>query len=117
VKGIHHHIETEMQKEIKFEKIKDRDDETIVGGIKFETRALVAYLVKAFGLNDETKRRNVEISITVNGAKLESSIHHVTIGFKIFGKMFRDPISGMFLFSNEAGMCDEQHLDNMQSGR
>jgi hypothetical protein len=27
-----------------------------------------------------------------------------------------DPISGEFLFSNETGMCDGQHLDNMQSG-
>jgi hypothetical protein len=27
-----------------------------------------------------------------------------------------DPMSGKFLFFNEAGMCDEQQLDRIQSG-
>jgi hypothetical protein len=55
----------------------------------------------------------VDISINGGGAKLDSNTYHGTIGFKICDKMARGIISGKFLFSNEAGMSDDQHLDNI----
>jgi hypothetical protein len=55
----------------------------------------------------------VEISITVDGAKLDPNAHHVTIVFKICDKMARDPVSGNLLFSNDKGVSDAQNLDNM----
>jgi hypothetical protein len=88
----------------------------VIDCIKFDMRALFAYLVKDFGLEEEAHIRNVEISITVDGAKLDPNTHQVTIGFKICDKMARDPVSGKFLFSNDEGVSDDQHLDNMQSG-
>jgi hypothetical protein len=63
VNRVHHHIETEMQKQIKFEIIKDRDGETTVDGIKFKIRSLFAYLLKAFFLDDDVKRHNMRNSI------------------------------------------------------
>jgi hypothetical protein len=116
VKVVHHHTEKEMQKEIELVSIKARDADTTVDGIKFEMRALFAYLIKAFSIGEEVKWHIVEISITVNGAKLDSNTHHVTIGFKLWDKISHYPISGKFLFPNEAGMSDSQHLDNKQSG-
>jgi hypothetical protein len=116
VKGIHRQIEKDMHEEINFEVIKDQDGESVIDGIKFDMRALFTYLVKAFGLEEETKIRNVEISIAVDGAKLDPNTHHVKIGFKICDKMARDPVSGKFLFSNDEGVSDDHHLDNMQSG-
>jgi hypothetical protein len=116
VKGIDRQIKKDMHEEINFELIKDQDGESVIDGIKFDMRALFAYLVKAFGLEEEAKIRNVEISITVDGAKLDPNTHHFTIGFKICDKMARAPVSGKFLLSNDEGVSDDQHLDNMQSG-
>jgi hypothetical protein len=116
VKGIHRQIEKNMHEEIHFEVIKNQDGESVIYSIKFDMRAFFAYLVKAFGLEKEAKIRNVEISITVDGAKLDPNTNHVTIGFKICDKMARDPVSGKFLFLNDEGVSDSHHLDNMQSG-
>jgi hypothetical protein len=82
----------------------------VIDGIKFDTRALFAYLVKALGLEEESKITNVEISITVAGAKLYSNTHHVMIRFKICDKMARDPVSGKFLFSNDKGVSDAHKI-------
>jgi hypothetical protein len=89
-----------MAVQIKFEIIKYRDCETTFDGIKFEARALFAYMVRACGLDDEAKRRNVEISIPVDGTTLNSNTHHVTIGFKMCDKMAHDPIY------NELHLCE-----------
>jgi hypothetical protein len=105
-----------MQKEIQFDIIKDGDGETTVNGIKCEMRALFAYRIKAFEMDGEAKRRNVEILITVYGAKLDANTRHVIIGFKICDKKARGPVTGKYILSSEDGLCDEEHLDNMQSG-
>jgi hypothetical protein len=116
VKGIHLQIQRDMHEEIHFEVIRDQDGESVIDGTKFDMRALFAYLAKAFGLEEEANIRNVEMLITVDGAKLDPNAHHVTIGFKICDKMARDPVSGKFLFSNDEGVSDAHHLDNIQSG-
>jgi hypothetical protein len=116
VKGIHRQIEKDMHGEIHSEVIKDQYGESVIDGIKFDMRSLCDYLVKAFGLEKEAKIRNAEILITVDGAKLDPNTHHITIGFEICDKMARDPVSGKFLFSNDEGVSDAQHLDNMQYG-
>jgi hypothetical protein len=116
VKGIHRQIEKDMHEEIYFEVIKYQDGESVIDGINFDMISLFAYLVKAFRLEEEAKIRNVEISITVDGAELDPNTHHVTIGFKICDKMARDPASGKFLFLNEEGVSDAQQLDNTQFG-
>jgi hypothetical protein len=98
-KGFLHHIEKEMANEIKVKVIVDMEGELVVYGINFDSRALLSCLIKALWLTHEAKLRNVQISITVDGAKLYSNIHHLAIGFTNCDKMARDPVSGFFGFS------------------
>jgi hypothetical protein len=54
--------------------------------------------------------------ITVDGAKLDSNTHRVTSGLNICDKKAWDPVTCKFLFANEAGVSDKEHLNNIHVG-
>jgi hypothetical protein len=49
-------------------------------------RAMFAYLITSFDLEEAAKEGKVEIDVTVDGAKLDERTQHVTIGFNFFDK-------------------------------
>jgi hypothetical protein len=69
VKRLHRQAEIDMQ--------------TNVDGVRFDMQALFESLITPFGLSEEACHRNVEISVTVDGAKLDAKSGHVKIGFTI----------------------------------
>jgi hypothetical protein len=75
-------------------------------GFSFDTKALFIHLVKSFGLEGKAKQGELEMAITIDGAKLDAKINHVTWGFKLTDKDSRCPITGMLIYSE---------LKNMQS--
>jgi hypothetical protein len=70
----------------------------LVDGVKFDTEKLFTYLINALHLSDIALNESVEHALTVDGAKLNDQVHHVTIGFKICDKRARDPVSGKLVF-------------------
>jgi hypothetical protein len=79
-------------------------------------QALFEYLLPSFGLSEEACHRNVNIYVTVDGEKLDANSGHVTIGFKIYDKNAKDPVTGKYICTNLEGLKDDDHLDNLQSG-
>jgi hypothetical protein len=75
-------------------------------GFSFDTKAFLIHIVKSFGLEGKVKQGELEMAITINGAKLDAKIKHVTWGFKLTDKDSRCPITGMLIYSE---------LKNMQS--
>jgi hypothetical protein len=65
---------------------KGRYEDKIIYGIQYDTEKLFTYLVNAFHLGELAKHETVEMAITVDRAKLDNKVHHVTIGFKICDK-------------------------------
>jgi hypothetical protein len=51
-------------------------------GFSFYTKALFIHLVKSFRLERKAKQGELEMAITIDGAKLDAKINHVTWGFK-----------------------------------
>jgi hypothetical protein len=88
----------------------------MIDGVRFDRRALFYYLNESFGLSDDAKVRNVEIYVTVDGAKLDDNSGHVTIGFKICDKRAKYKVSGKYIYANVEGEKDDEQMDNLQSG-
>jgi hypothetical protein len=105
-----------MSQEIRFSVINEMYQDLMVDGVSFDMRALFAYLITSFGLEESAKEGTVGISVTVDGTKLDERTQHVTIGFKICDKRAKDPVTGKFIYCNDDGEGDESHLDNLQSG-
>jgi hypothetical protein len=94
VKRVQRQAEIDMQEVISFTVIKETRQETNVDGVRFDMQALFDYLITSFGLSEDACHRNVEISVTVDDAKLDANSGHVTIGFKIYNKNAKDPVTG-----------------------
>jgi hypothetical protein len=91
-----------MQHKIQFTVIRDHNAKgQIADGARFSTRQLFIYLIRHFGLSEEAKKSNVEIALDVDVAPLDDKTGHVTIGFKICGKMIIDPITGLKIFNQD----------------
>jgi hypothetical protein len=58
----------------------------INGGFAFDIEKLFIHLIKSNGLEDKAKNGEVEIAITIDGAKLDSKVAHVSFGFKLTDK-------------------------------
>jgi hypothetical protein len=52
-------------------------------GFKTDTSTLFIHLVRCFGFEEQAKRGELEMAITIDGAKLDAKIHHVIWGFKL----------------------------------
>jgi hypothetical protein len=68
VKRVQRQSEIDMQEVISFTVIKETHQETNVDGFRFDMRALFEYLITSFGWSEDACHRNVEISVTVDGA-------------------------------------------------
>jgi hypothetical protein len=53
------------------------------------------------------------MAISVDGAKLDAKVNHVTWGFKLTDKYSRCPITGMLIYS-ELITCSQTHGDFLE---
>jgi hypothetical protein len=85
--------EIDIQEVISFNVIKETHQETNVDGVCLNMRALFEYLISSIGLSEEAYHRNVENSVTFDGATLNANSGHVTIGFEICDKKAKVPVT------------------------
>jgi hypothetical protein len=71
----------------------------IHGGFEFDTRTLFIHLVRSFGLEEQAKRGELEMAITIDGAKIDAKINHVTWGLNLTDINSRCPIRGKLIYS------------------
>jgi hypothetical protein len=116
VNRVQRQAEIHMQEVISFTVVKETHQETYVDGVRFDIRALFEYLITSFGLSEDSCHRNIEIYVTVDGAKLDENSGHVTIVFKICNKNAKDPVTGKYIHTHLEGLKDDDHVDNLQSG-
>jgi hypothetical protein len=68
-------------------------------------KELLIYIITHYGLEAKARATGCDISITVDGAKLDDYCCHITCGFKLTDKDSKDPLYGRLL------------VDTMQSKR
>jgi hypothetical protein len=98
IKNCMRDVEKTMTEKIGWKAIHEIHDEKLVDGVKLDTDKLFTYLINAFHLSDIALNESVEIALTVDGAKLDDQVHHITTGFKICDKRARGPVSGKMIF-------------------
>jgi hypothetical protein len=86
----------------------DGSKENINGGFSFDIEKLFIHLIKSYGLEEKSKNGEVEIAITIDGAKLDSKVAHVSFGFKLTDKDYVCPIAEKNIF---------YELKNLQSDK
>jgi hypothetical protein len=72
----------------------------INGGFSFDTEKLFIHIIKSYGLEDKAKNSEVDIGRTIDGAKLDSKVAHVSFGFKLTDKDSVCPIAEKNIFLN-----------------
>jgi hypothetical protein len=70
----------------------------INGGFSFDIDKLFIHLIKSYGMEGKANNGEVEIAITIYGAKLDSKFAHVSFGFKLTDKYSLCPIAEQILF-------------------
>jgi hypothetical protein len=76
-------VEADTQQKISMTLIDEIHDGEHADGVKFDVAAIFKYIIEKFGLSEKAKNGTVTIAITIDGAKLEGKLFHVTIGSKI----------------------------------
>jgi hypothetical protein len=100
IKKVHRKVESNMLQIIPMTVIEEVHDTNLVDGVSFDVEALFIHVIKAFGLSEKAQSTNVEIAITIDGAKIEGQLCHATIGFKIVDVSAVDPNTGEKMYSN-----------------
>jgi hypothetical protein len=67
-------------------------DDTWIDGVELNITELFIYLIKHYGLEEKARTNGCEISITVDGAKLDDYCIHITCGFKMTDTDARNPL-------------------------
>jgi hypothetical protein len=80
----------------------------INGGFAFDIDKLLIHLIKSYGLEEKENNGEVEIAITIDGAKLDAKVAHVSFGFKLTDKDFVCQIAEQNMF---------YELKNLQSDK
>jgi hypothetical protein len=112
IKGCMREVEKEMKETVGWKNIRERHKDKIIDGIKYDTEKFFTYLLNSFHLGELAKHDTFEMAITVDRAKLEDKVHHVTIWFKICDKRARDTTAGEICF--DENLPDGEEV-NMQS--
>jgi hypothetical protein len=81
-----------------------------VDGIWLYKEAVFRYIAEKFGLAGKAKNGTVQIALTIDGAKLESKLCHVTIKLKLVDIDSIDPNTSnkentLTIYSTSAIMC------------
>jgi hypothetical protein len=94
IKNVHRQVEADMQQTIPMTFIHEIHDGEHVDRVKFDVAAIFEYFIEKFGLSEKATNGTVIIAITIDGAKLEGKLCHITIGFNIVDVDAVDPNTG-----------------------
>jgi hypothetical protein len=92
IKEVHRAVEEVMMKEMDFTIINVRHNDTWIDGVEIDAKKLLIYLVSHYGLSEKARTVGIEVSITVDSAKLDDSCCHTTAGWKFTDVSTRDPL-------------------------
>jgi hypothetical protein len=98
IKDVHRAVEREMMSKVSFKLIGEAHQEVWVDGVELDVKELLISIITHYGLEAKARATGCEISITVDGAKLDDYCCYITCGFKLIDKDSRDPLSGRLLF-------------------
>jgi len=80
-------------------------------GFEFSNYAEVLKMVfDAYGLSDLAKTRSIEIAVTLDGAKLDNKVSHVTAGFKLVDRDTKDPFTGLPILTGISSKVQSRSL-------
>jgi hypothetical protein len=109
VKTVFRKVETVMKSEMTTKQtqvaIDEGRDAQIIDGVELDIEALCVYLINRWDLGEISKKRNVEIAITIDAAELDNETNHVTVGVKLCDKAIQCPVTKMRIFSE---LCNLQ---------
>jgi hypothetical protein len=77
-------------------------------GFSFDIEKLFIHLIKSYGLEEKAKNGEIEMAIKIDGAKLDSKVFHVSLGFNLTEKDSVCPIAEQNMF---------YELKNLQSDK
>jgi hypothetical protein len=83
VKDVHRAVERKLKTLISFKLIDERHQDVWVDGVELDVKQLLINSIKHYGLEDKSQVTGCEISITVDGTKLDDYCCHITCGFKM----------------------------------
>jgi hypothetical protein len=95
IKYVHRAVEREMMSQSSFQLIGEAHQDVWGGGFELDVKELLIYIITHYGLEEKARETGCEISITVDGAKIDD---YCSCGFKLTDKDSRDPLSGRLLF-------------------
>ena len=55
--------------------------------IRLDYKKLLIKILKSHNIYEDMKKRNVDIAITIDGAKISKKLSHVTVGIKFIENM------------------------------
>jgi hypothetical protein len=67
-------------------------NDTWIDGVEIDAKKLLIYLVNHYGLSKKARTVGIEVSITVDSAKLDDYCCHRTSGWKFTNVYTRDPL-------------------------
>jgi hypothetical protein len=76
-------------------------------GFSFDMKALFIHLMTSFGLEGKVKQGELEMAITIDGAKLDAKINHVVWGFKLTDKVAFQSQRCSYIVSSKT--CSQTH--------
>ncbi len=68
---------------------------------EFNVPAVIALMIKAFGLEGASKKRRIRINQASDGAKLTNNLHHTTFGVKMIDYGARDPHTKQLIYGSK----------------
>lgn len=79
----------------------DEEEDTFAEGFEFDPLKFTHLLLKSFGVLGVAKERQVELSLTSDGAQLTNTISQVAAGLKLNDIAIRDPFTHLLLLLHE----------------
>jgi hypothetical protein len=91
IKDVHRAVERKMMSNVSFKLIGEAHQDVWVDGVELDVKKFLIYIITHYGLEAKARATGCEISITVNGAKLDDYCCHIICGFTLTGKDLKDP--------------------------
>jgi hypothetical protein len=92
IKEVHRAVEEVMMKEMDFTIITARHNDIWIDGVEIDVKKLLIYLVNRYGLSKKARTVGIEVTITVDSAKLDEYCYHTTSVWKFTNISNGDPL-------------------------
>jgi hypothetical protein len=99
IKDVNRAVERELMSKVSFKLISEAHQDVWVDVVELNVKELLLYIIKHYGLEANARATCCDISITVDGAKLDDYCCHIICGFRLTNKDSKDPLSGYLVTS------------------